>query len=52
MVLIDYDDENGWPLSPDGQSDSLVMIDPSANPDNPANWRASADINGSHGTDN
>jgi len=51
MVLIDYDDEIGWPLSPGGQGNSLVMIDPTANPNHPANWRANANINGFPGTD-
>lgn len=52
MVLIDYDDENDWPLSLAGRGDSLVMIDPTSNPNHPTNWRASANINGSPGTDN
>jgi hypothetical protein len=51
LASISYDDENGWPLSPDGQGDSLVIINPEGPPDNPQNWRASASPAGSPGTD-
>jgi len=48
-LLIDYDDQNGWPLSPDGHGDSLVIIDPGGDSNDPQNWRASPSINGSPG---
>ncbi|MFN8457499.1 MAG: lamin tail domain-containing protein [Anaerolineae bacterium] len=49
LLALDYDDENGWPLSPDGRGDSLVIIDPQADPANPQNWRASFNLYGSPG---
>ncbi len=51
LISIDYDDENGWPLSPDGHGDSLVMVEPEADPVNPHNWRASVNLYGSPGKD-
>lgn len=51
ILSVNYDDENGWPLSPDGRGDSLVLIDPNADPNNPRSWRASTNLNGSPGTD-
>ncbi len=47
---VDYDDENGWPVAADGQGASLEIIDVFGDPDNPANWRASAAANGTPGT--
>ena len=47
---VDYNDENGWPLAADGFGASLEIIDPFGDPDNPANWRASAVTNGTPGT--
>lgn len=51
LFSVDYDDENGWPLSPDGHGDSLVLVNLDQNPNNPANWQASARANGSPGAD-
>lgn len=51
-ISMRYDDENGWPLSPDGQGDSLVLINAGGDPDDPQNWRASTTPNGSPGTEN
>jgi hypothetical protein len=48
-ISFSFDDENGWPISPDGQGDSLVLVNPLADPANPQNWRASRYINGSPG---
>jgi hypothetical protein len=47
---VDYNDENGWPLAADGQGASLEIIDVFGDPDDPANWRASAAANGTPGT--
>jgi len=44
-----YNDEAGWPLSPDGSGDSLVLVSPTGDPNNPKNWRASPQIHGSPG---
>jgi hypothetical protein len=46
-----YDDIAPWPMSPDGNGPSLEIIDPLGDPANAANWRASAHIGGSPGTD-
>lgn len=51
VVSVGYDDENGWPISPDGRGDSLVLKALDGNPDNPRNWLASALLNGSPGAD-
>ncbi|MBN1995504.1 MAG: lamin tail domain-containing protein [Anaerolineae bacterium] len=51
VVSVNYNDENGWPVSPDGRGDSLVLVDPGADPDNPLSWRASANLHGSPGKD-
>lgn len=47
---VDYEDENGWPLAADGSGASLEIIDPFGDPDDAANWRASAAANGTPGT--
>ena len=46
-----YDDIAPWPTSPDGGGRSLEIIDPLGDPANPANWRASAAIDGSPGAE-
>jgi hypothetical protein len=32
IVSVDYDDENGWPLEPDGLGPSLEIIDVNGDP--------------------
>ncbi len=49
IFSITYNDENGWPLSPDGSGDSLELIDPAKNLNAPQNWRASETLYGSPG---
>ncbi len=49
VISVSYNDENGWPLNPDGRGGSLVIINPDSDPNNPANWRASSDPDGSPG---
>ena len=51
IVQIKYDDDNGWPISPDGRGDSLVLVDPWGDPNDPNHWRASANLYGSPGAD-
>jgi hypothetical protein len=51
LISLSYDDENGWPLSPDGRGDSLVIMDPAGDPTNPQNWRASTFLDGTPGAD-
>jgi hypothetical protein len=43
---VEYDDENNWPLTPDGWGDSLVLVDPEIDPDDPTAWRASLQLYG------
>jgi hypothetical protein len=52
ILSVEYDDENGWPLSPDGRGDSLVLVRVDGDPNEASSWRASANINGSPGVDN
>ena len=51
VLSFNYDDENGWPLSPDGRGDSLVLVDAATDPNNPQNWQASATLHGTPGAD-
>jgi len=51
VISITYDDENGWPISPDGRGDSLVLVDWDGDPNNPKSWRASVNLYGSPGID-
>ena len=46
IASVTYDDENGWPLTADGQGDSLVLIDVKSEPNDPHNWRASLNLGG------
>ncbi len=52
IFSVSYEDEFGWPTSPDGGGYSLEMIDPNGDPDDPANWRASNAQNGTPGQSN
>ncbi|MDM8528320.1 lamin tail domain-containing protein [Anaerolineales bacterium HSG24] len=49
LATVGYDDENGWPISPDGRGDSLVLVDLTGDPNNSKSWRASTNIHGSPG---
>jgi hypothetical protein len=51
LISLAYDDENGWPVSADGQGDSLVLANSQADPANPKNWRASGQVGGTPGAD-
>ncbi len=51
IVSVSYSDTNGWPISPDGRGDSLVLVNPNGDPNDPKNWRASANLHGSPGAD-
>ncbi len=44
-----FDDASPWPVSPDGGGTTLVLINPAADPANPANWRASVVAGGTPG---
>jgi hypothetical protein len=51
ILSIKYDDKEPWPALADGTGKSLVAIDSNATGDmnNPLNWRASLELNGSPG---
>ena len=49
IFSVEYDDAPPWPLGADGFGWSLVNMNPSGDPDNPAYWRASATLHGSPG---
>jgi hypothetical protein len=49
ITSVNYDDENGWPTSPDGRGYSLEFIDATRDPNDPANWRASPNPGGTPG---
>jgi hypothetical protein len=51
LLSLTYDDENGWPVSPDGRGDSLVLVEPQGDPNAPKSWRASGQQGGSPGKD-
>jgi hypothetical protein len=51
ILSFTYDDATPWPESPDGDGPSLEIIDPRGDPNNPANWRASAADGGTPGRD-
>jgi hypothetical protein len=53
ICALTYDDENGWPLSPDGEGKSLVPIEMNPTDDQklPTFWRASYCNGGSPGGD-
>jgi hypothetical protein len=51
LISLAYDDENGWPVSPDGRGDSLTFIALEGDPNDPRNWQASGQVNGTPGFD-
>jgi hypothetical protein len=51
ITSVTYDDEQGWPISPDGHGDSLVLVKPEGDPNEPQSWRASVQLHGSPGSD-
>ncbi len=52
LQSVDYRDNGGWPEEADGGGASLEIVDPLGDPDDPANWRASATAGGSPGAPN
>jgi hypothetical protein len=52
IVAVNYRDDAGWPRAADGSGRSLEVIDPSGDPNDPANWRASLAPGGSPGAAN
>jgi hypothetical protein len=52
ITSVDYADNAGWPKEADGNGRSLEIINPTGDPDAPANWKASAANNGTPGAAN
>ncbi|MEM7384912.1 MAG: lamin tail domain-containing protein [Verrucomicrobiota bacterium] len=48
LIDFEYNDESPWPVSPDGEGYSLVLVNPAA-PGEPASWEASEEIGGTPG---
>jgi hypothetical protein len=46
---VTYDSNADWPFLADGRGASLDLIDPTADPNAPANWRSSMEYGGSPG---
>jgi PKD repeat protein len=51
VLSVGFNDEDDWPLAPDGFGFSLVRDDIDGHPDHPSSWRASAAFHGSPGED-
>ncbi|TWT74577.1 CotH protein [Posidoniimonas polymericola] len=49
ILSFTYDDSAPWPTAADGDGASLEIVDPLGDPNDPANWRASAVAGGSPG---
>ena len=52
MVSVTYGDAAPWPTRPDGRGGSLELLDPMADPGDPANWQASVPADGTPGVAN
>ncbi len=48
VFAVNYSNTGGWPIPTDGYS--IELNDPSGDPDDPANWRLCATLNGTPGT--
>jgi hypothetical protein len=46
IISVSYDDENGWPLTPDGRGDSLILAHVEADPAHAKSWQASPQLDG------
>ncbi len=49
FLSVTYGTSGAWPIEADGSGSSLEAIDPSANLNDPVNWRASPEASGSPG---
>ena len=49
VFSVTYNNKEPWPLAAAGLGSSLVLVDPYTPADNPSNWVASAQLNGSPG---
>lgn len=51
ILTFSYNNAVPWPITPDGYGFSLVLANANGDPDSSANWRPSANLGGSPGTD-
>ncbi|MBX3010386.1 MAG: lamin tail domain-containing protein [Caldilineaceae bacterium] len=49
LTAVTYDDNGAWPLLADGRGYSLELINPWGDPNQPQNWRASMEVDGTPG---
>jgi len=49
VTAVTYGDGGGWPEQPDGNGQSLVLVDFLGDPDQPSAWRASSEAVGNPG---
>jgi hypothetical protein len=42
VISVEYQNSGGWPAAANGLGSALEIINPNGDPDDPANWRASA----------
>ena len=52
MDEIEYGDRGVWPIGPDGSGATLAKADQDSASAHPANWRTSAEVGGTPGTEN
>lgn len=52
ITSLDYSDGGGWPTAADGDGRSLEVLNANGDPDDPANWQASAANHGTPGAAN
>ncbi len=52
LASVTYSDDQPWPAQPDGLGASLELANPAGDPNDPANWQASAAGDGSPGAAN
>ncbi len=51
VATVAYYNGTGWPISPDGRGDSLVLVNFDGNPHDPKSWQGSLHPGGSPGND-
>ncbi|MEX2142608.1 MAG: lamin tail domain-containing protein [Pirellulales bacterium] len=50
LVDLEFGDSGDWPGRPDGDGSTLVIVNPSGDPNDPDNWRSSTEYGGSPGS--
>ena len=52
MDAVDFGDGGSWPVGPDGSGSTLAKDNPQSASSSPVNWKSSAQIGGTPGTEN